>query len=1038
MPSTLGAWTRTAICAGVVCLAAAGLRAQALASLPATQPPLQAAGDGTEGERIAAVRVVTDTGQVLEQNPATLPVQAKQPFQSEQVREGLRQLYRSGRYADVRAEATRTGEGLRLDFVVRPNFFVNLVQVTGLQEPPGDARAVAALRLNLGEPFRESALKDALDRLRQTLQDEGLYEAKLDYQLAPHAETHQMDILVNMDAGPRARIGTVTLHNPTGFADQDLQRRSTLRPGHKMLSSRLETATQRLRKFLVGKDYLGSRITIHRGDYDVSSHSVPLTVDVITGPRVRVALTGAKISAKNLRKLLPIYEEGEVDEDLLQEGRRNIRDYLERDGYFDADVRFEAVEPSQAESKGKKNVDEVITYGVTRGKRHRLRGIAFAGNKYFGDDLLHSLLHIQTAAFGAQGKYIGTRGLFSHRLLQDDAASISSLYFANGFRQASVKAETQDDYKGKQGDIFVRFNVSEGMQTRVADLKIEGNHAFSDDEMLGVIGSTPGQPYSEFNVSTDRDNILALYYNEGFPEARFTADVQGIPEENSTSSPASGSSPGPPDTLKEPEPVHLIYRIAEGTQVKISSVLTGGYEHTHLNVIQREVKVKPGPLREGDVVESQRQLYNLGVFSRVSIAPQNPSGTDPEKTMVVLVEEAKRYTIGYGFGIEVQRLGGAGTGPVGGTLRASPRGLFEITKNNFTGRADALSFKIRASTLQGRGLLSYTAPNYFGHPNFSLQLTALADKTRDVLTFTSTRYEASSQLAQQVSLLDRKRKGEETLLYRYSFRRVLVDASSLHIAPEQIPLLSQPTRVSLFGVTWFRERRDNPADATRGDFNNLDVSLAGKPIGSSASFVRLFFQNSTFHPLQRRYVFARSVRFGAQTPIGNTLSSEIPLPERFFAGGGNSLRGFGLNQAGPRDPKTGFPVGGQAMLIFNQEFRFPMRLPFVGTRLGGAIFYDAGNIFANVRSITLRTTPPAPIFSAGQPGVCQLNCSNELNYFSHTIGFGLRYATPIGPVRVDLGYQLNSVLFLVPDGTGGLRTSRLPRFQFFFNLGSIF
>ena len=184
-----------------------------------------------------------------------------------------------------------------------------------------------------------------------------------------------------------------------------------------------------------------------------------------------------------------------------------------------------------------------------------------------------------------------------------------------------------------------------------------------------------------------------------------------------------------------------------------------------------------------------------------------------------------------------------------------------------------------------------------------------------------------------------------------------MDPNSLHIAPEQIPLFSQPTLVSEFGTTWVRDRRDNPADATKGMFNSLDFSLAGKVIGSSASFARVFFQNSSFHPLGSKLVFARAVRFGVQQTLGNTLSTEIPLPERFFAGGGASLRGFGLNQAGPRDPVTGFPVGGQAMVVLNQELRFPMRLPRLGTKLGGAVFYDGGNVFSRLGTVTFRKTP---------------------------------------------------------------------------------
>jgi outer membrane protein insertion porin family len=278
-----------------------------------------------------------------------------------------------------------------------------------------------------------------------------------------------------------------------------------------------------------------------------------------------------------------------------------------------------------------------------------------------------------------------------------------------------------------------------------------------------------------------------------------------------------------------------------------------------------------------------------------------------------------------------------------------------------------------------------------------------------------------------------------TILYRYAYRHVI--ATDLQIAPEQVPLFNQPTEISEFGVSWLRDHRNNPANPSRGDYENIDVSLASKPIGSSANFLRIFLQNSTYHPIRRRLVFARSFRFGVQTPYGNTPSQEIPLPERFFAGGGTTLRGFGLNQAGPRDPVTGFPVGGQALLVFNQDLRFPMRLPLIGNRLGGAIFYDAGNVFPSVQKITLRPAPPAPVINAG---VCLANCTNELNYFSHTVGFEFRYGTPIGPISIDLGYQLNPANFLVPVATCvtnqacPMQLSRLPSFQFFINLGTTF
>src|SRR5579862_3624 len=966
--------------------------------------------------RVVAVRVVAESGAVLEENPPKLTIQPGQPFSIEAESASLRELFRSGLYVDLRAELTDVPGGVRLDYVVRQNMYINRVQIEGLHEPPGEALALSALRLNVGEPFRESSMKEAFDRLRQTLEDDGQYLAKLDYTATPHPETLQVDVLVRVNAGPRARIGAITIQNQTQFSNQEARSQVRLKEGKEVTSDRLNRVADRTRKWLAGKNYLGARVNIHRGACDPKSNRVPIEFTLFAGQEVRVAVVGAKVPAGTLRKLVPIYQEGAVDEDLLQEGRRSLRDWFERAGYFDTQVSYNVSDaPVDKSDNAVHRPASVVTYQVNRGDHQRLVDVEFTGNKYFGPDLLRGRIKIQPAAYASPGRY-------STELLQDDVSSIRTLYDANGFQDCTVQSQLVDDYKGHHGDLSVKFVIQEGGQTRVASLAIEGNHELSQDELLGVVGSSKGQPFSEFNVSSDRDNILATYYDQGFSEARFTADIEKLPP--------AGPDAGPT--------VRLNYHITEGRQVLVARVLLSGYEHTRPGIISRQVGIKPGePLSEGTVVETQRKLYNLGIFSRVSIAPQNPDGEDEKKTIVVMVDEARRYTIAYGLGFEAQRLGNSSS-PTSQSISFAPRGTLELTKANLTGRADSLSFKARASTIQGRALISYVAPNYFASPNFSLQLSAYYETSRDVQTFDSRRAEGSVGLAQKLS-------STSSILYRYAYRHVV--ASNIQIAVEEIPLFSQNTEVSEFDVNYIRDRRNSVSDPSRGDFENVDVGVAMKPIGSSANFIRVYLQNTTYTPLSRRLVFARTTRFGLLTVYGNSVSTDIPLPERFFAGGGTSLRGFGLNQAGPRDPVTGFPIGGQAELIFNQDLRFPMHLPLIGDRLGGAVFYDAGNVFPSIRKISLRIKPPAPTFDPSNPNVCLTNCTNELSYFSHTVGFEFRYGTPIGPVALDLGYQLNPTKYLIQSGgtcpattTAACLTtlSRLPAFQFFVNLGTTF
>jgi outer membrane protein assembly factor BamA len=1002
---------------------------------------------------VLEVKIVDEDDHVASEPPKDLPIQIGKPLDRQQVAESIRALYRTGDYADIRVAATPEPGGVRIDFVVRKQLFFNQVLIHGLVPPPTEASAVAAMQLTLGQPFRREAVDEGLARLRETLREEGLYTAKVWAETVPHRDTRQMDVIVHVEPGPRARVAKVSLKNGTEYHDSEILSRLKMKPGQQVTSARIQRGTERIRKFLVDRGHLNARAVVHRGEYDSVHNLIPLELDVTEGPRVRLVAVGVRISKGDLKKLVPVYQEGAVDPDLLEEGKRNIRERLERNGYFDAQVDYTTSTQEVQQTGGWKGSEELITYHIERGIRHKLLRVEITGNHYFSTELLRSRLQISPGSFGVRPR-------FSRRLLEADKNSMRNLYLANGFLDAKVETEIIDNYGGRKGDLLIRFIIQEGQQTRVASLTIEGNKAISESELMSVIGSTPGQPYSELSVAKDRDNILALYFNEGFPDARFTAIAERVEAEVKAAKQQDGNGKtqehdektASANLVRAPaNAMRLVYRIEEGRQIRVNDIFLTGYEHTHPGVVRREIKVQPkAPLREGEVVESQRRLYNLGIFNRVTIAPQNPNGTDPEKNIVVLVEEAKRYTVAYGGGFEVQRLAST-SNPTAGQIQAAVRGIFEISKLNFTGRADSLSLKVRGSTIQNRALLGYSSPNSFGKQNLSFQATAFTEKTQDINTFTEMRYEGSVQMTDQIT-------PRTSMLYRYTFRKVLV--SNLNIPLQEIPLFNAPTLVSQFGFTWVRDARDNPADASKGNFNSVELSDADTSVGSSASFLRAHFQNSTYHRIKQGFSFARSIRFGILQPYRDTVSLSfpppskppfprvIPLPERFFAGGGTSLRGFALNQAGPRDAITGFPVGGQALLILNQEFRFPMRLPYLGNTVSGALFYDGGNVYSRLSRITFRLHPPEPIFNPANPKQCQFNCTNELNYFSHTVGFGLRYRTPVGPIRIDLGYQLNRPKFVVPicptgasscaQGQLGFQATRLPGFQIFFNLGSTF
>src|ERR1700724_2230646 len=573
---------------GIIVLALLSGAAATHAQTPQSNSP---ASEPAEQSVVVATRVVSEDGSVLSEPVKGINVEVGKSLDRTKVAESLRLLYKTGDYSDLRAVIVPVPGGIRLDFVARENLFFNQVLIDGLTPPPSEASAIAATQLNLGQTYRAELVEEAAERLRDTLRQEGLYTAEIKTETVPHPQTHEMDVIFHIKPGPRARVGTIQLKNDTQYADVEILKRLKMKPGRPITSARLQSGTDRIRKYLVKKGNLIARAVLRRGAYDAATNTISLDLEVSQGPGVKLQVVGAKFSKGDLKRLVPVYQEGAVDTDLLEEGKRNLRERLERQGYFDSTVDYTTeTQTSASNPNGWKGTEEVITYHVSKGDKHKLVNIDIVGNNYFNDELLRGRLQIFKGAFASPGR-------FSRRLVDSDAQSMRALYQANGFLEAKVDAVTLDNYKGKTGDLAIQFNIHEGKQTRVASLKLEGVHAFKEQELLGDVASTPGQPYSDFNVATDRDVILALYFNEGFPMANFTSKADRVaPEasaekagdqENKAASTTADAQQKASDqknkahsktVIPQAPPVTLTYHIEEGPQTKVRRILYSGYE----------------------------------------------------------------------------------------------------------------------------------------------------------------------------------------------------------------------------------------------------------------------------------------------------------------------------------------------------------------------------------------------------------------------------------------------------------------------------
>jgi outer membrane protein assembly complex protein YaeT len=987
-----GAWLALpAALAGTVMLTVPG-RGQSPQS-PSTPAPtaLSPVTPGYEGLIVSDISFPDVPAPADRENYARMVVQpAGQPLSRGLIRQTVQALYASGRFADIRAEADRTADGkVAVSFHTSPNYFIGDVSTEGNAAYPTAGQVANASKLNLGDLFSPEKMDSAVDAIKQLMKQNGYFKAEVTDQETRHPETQQLEVVFHIKPGPRAHVGLVAVTGGETFSPEQIRDIAGIHPGDSVTAARTSSALERLRKRYQKQDRWLTQVRIASQVYNPRTNAVDYTFDVIPGPKVRIETDGFKFSRAQLKRLVPVFQENALDDDLLNEGRRNLLNYLQGRGYFEAKVDYQRRRRPNAQN------ELLVTYKIDAGDRHRVVKVEITGNKYFDSENLRSHMQIQLA------EKLLSRGRFSQRLVGEDAVTIENIYRNNGFRDVKVTSSVEDDYAGRKNEIAVSLHVEEGTQTRVAGLHLLGNSAVSTDTLLDRLSSTEGQPYSELNLSQDRDNVLNYYFNHGFPDATFEAAAK----------PADGT----------PNAMDITFTIHEGPQIVVNQVILSGLEHTRPLVASREVQLKPGDaVSQLDLLNTQQRLYDLGIFNQVDTAVQNPDGQEKAKNILINVKEARRYTFNYGLGLEFQTgQPTVGTNQPQGETGVSPRVSFGVTRLNFRGRDHTVSFKGNVGRLQQLALLGYEAPRWFNSPDWKLSLSLSYDKTVDVTTFTSERLESAFRAIENLNKIS-------TMEYRFTYRRVQATNLPTNTSLVLLPLLSQPARVGIPGFTYIRDKRDNALDPAKGNYTTADGGVASQYFGSQRDFSRVVIQNATYyafgknHQRERKFVFARSTRIGVETPFAGTVyirpgvastAATIPLPELLLAGGGNSHRGFGLNQAGPRDPDSGFPLGGSALFVNNLELRFPpLSLPFVQDNISLAIFEDAGNVFVSGHDMLHNLLR----WKQQNPGLCLQDSTAtqcDYSYVSHAIGVGVRYKTPIGPVRFDFGYNLNPPAF---------------------------
>ena len=933
-----------------------------------------------EGQTVSAVDLIANPHRDLEPLGPLVAQKAGQPYSEANVQASIASLERNGGFEKVVVDVVPDPEGLRLSFVLEPAYYLGMIDFPGASKHFAYSRLLQVVNLPEEDPYDRARIPLAEEALRQFLHKNGYFQAQVQSEIRIDDAHQLVDVSFSVKLGKQARIQNVEMQGPSGSEDarlirtvRSLRARFTgalLKRGKPYSQERIKAATALLKKALAQQHRLASTVQENPPQYHPETNRVDVSFKIELGPTVTIRTTGARVSAipfvagRQMKKLIPIYSEGAIDRDLVEEGRRNLVDYFQKKGFFDAEVKTDFQrQPDQV----------VVTYEINRGKKHKVDRISFDGNYKISDKDLVAQVTVKKS-------HLWTHGSISQKLLKQSADNLEALYRDRGYESAKVTPRVTDH----EPKVDVAFEIQEGPQTLVDNVQVTGNRSVPYEQLTAPQGfqQRPGAPFSPRRLTDDRNRISATYLNRGYLNAEVKATVTRHPD--------------------DPHQVDIAYAISERQVVRVSDVVYLGQKRTRLSLIKKTAAIPPeAPMSRGQLLEAETRLYDLNVFDWASVGPRKPITDQTEEEALVKVNEAKRNEITYGIGFEVSHRGGnvpGGTVAVPGlptiglgsnkiapsqSTFASPRGSIQFTRRNMRGLAETASASILLSRLDQRAITSYTQPHFLGSQWGSLTSFSVERTTENPL-FAAGLGDLSFQVERRLS-----RKSNTRLQIRYDFNKTSL---SHLLVPALVLPQDRNVHLSTFSSTLIRDTRDKPLDAHRGLFSTVNLGITPTQLGSSASFAKLFGQYAFYKPI-RSMVFANSVRLGLAKAFAGSF---VPTSQLYFSGGGTSLRGFPINEAGPQrlvpfcnvlQGQSGcvnvtVPIGGRQLFILNSELRFPLRIV---EALGGVVFYDGGNVYSAI------------------------NFRNFVDNYTNTVGIGLRYSTPIGPIRIDVGRNLNPV-----------------------------
>jgi outer membrane protein insertion porin family len=1004
-------------------------------ALLAQAPALEAGG---APPTVSAVEVHLPAGgdpKLLERVSSLVLVRQGQPLSRRAVQRTIEGLYATGRFADVEVLGERQGDAVALTIELTPRRPVVEVYVEGARAL-GAAEVLVAARLVKGSEYWPERVQQAARGVLERYRRRGYYQATVQARVADGADPEAPGVQVGfvVDEGAPLRVRAVSAVGDPGLPLARLREVLEVAPGDVMDLEVIEQGLARVRRLLQRERFYRARV----GAPQVTDDG-RLVLPIAAGPRFELVFTGnAHVASSTLASVLSYSGEERLDGLMAERLARQLERFYRFRGFHDVRVTTEEVLRPGARAAA-------LGFVIEEGRPLRVTAIDFDGNTALSDgELRDVLLRVMEASAPEAGFEVHAlsdplqlegRGATRPRgelpgppldtVLVEEAwadavRAMTALYRQRGFLAGSV---TLDHVVVEPGAARARFRVEEGAQARYQSLATRGlPDGFTSEAVRAV---AMGSVFSPQGLDGVRQGLARELGRAGYPFAQVTAEHAVV----------GGGQQVDAALVVEPGPL-----------VRVRAILPVGNERTFDDVVLRQATMVEGqPLDAESLAATQANLMSLGIFRSVEV--EMLAGDRPEPLKTVLLKTRERARLSGEFGL-------------GYFLAEGPRVVVDMSAPNLGGRAVNLNARLQVNffalsapalsrlvdvsdlaayeQIGGRGNVSVSSRSLLPK-GFGLRFDVIGERVfRQQFRFT--RFAGVPTLDwQRVFEVPRsdwlKPKLTLALQYELDWSRVLPTSAS--VDPTQTTnVLDQERLRFLFGNFFLHtarfsptlDLRDNAANPRKGLLVQGAADLTGALVATDerggavvVNFAKLSGQVTGYVPLGRRFVLALSGRAGRIFPL--STGSTTPPVKRFFLGGATSMRGFNEDQLLAEDQRAQYrqevrdcdvlatkdgcssaaltirqgrqvpSQGGELFAMLKTELRFPV---FGSVDLG--VFFEAGNLWLGVPTSLwpLRTIA----------------------------GAGLRYATPVGPLALDLGVNLS------PD-----RVINEPSFVVHFNIG---